>query len=61
MDLDYLGNIVQIPQIGNRYKSTCVFLKDSVTDAHLFSETHLSPIHFKTKGHLHNKDHHGNL
>lgn len=56
-----MGNIVQIPQMGNRDKSTYVFLKDSVTNAHLLSETQLSPVHFKTGGNSHNKDHHGNL
>lgn len=49
-----------MPQVGKRDKPIYVFLKGSVSDAHLLSETHLSQTHFKTRENLHNEDHHNN-
>lgn len=49
-----------MPQVGKGDKPIYVFLKGSVTDAHLLSETHLSQTHFKIRENLHNEDHHNN-
>lgn len=46
-----------MPEIGKRDKPIYVFLKGSVTDAHLLSETHLSQTHFKTRENSHTEDH----